>query len=190
MDPTTWGEIVFDTYYGDPGSPVGDDGHPGRPGRHRSHGEHPALDSATWVKRYYEDGLFAVLDDRGRRRPAERRLRPTQPTHSQRMAEGRQRLQGLELHQCRDRPALRPALVAVRRQPPRQETLREICRIHAEEQPYVQLWATTRYWFINNRIGNFVSTPGPAGGNYYAAPNAGTSASEWPVTPSVSIVHR
>ena len=47
--------------------------------------------------------------------------------------------------------------------------LQEVCRIHAEEQPYINLWATTRYWFINNRIANFVSTPGPGMGNYYKA---------------------
>lgn len=47
--------------------------------------------------------------------------------------------------------------------------LQQICKIDAEEQPFVNLWATTRYWFIDNRIGNFVSTPGPAGGNYYQA---------------------
>jgi hypothetical protein len=33
----------------------------------------------------------------------------------------------------------------------------------------MHLWATTRYWLVNNRIGNFVNTPGPGMGNYYKA---------------------
>ena len=47
--------------------------------------------------------------------------------------------------------------------------LQEVCRIDAENQPYIQMWATTRYWMVNNRVGNFVSTPGPGMGNYYKA---------------------
>ena len=47
--------------------------------------------------------------------------------------------------------------------------LQQVCKIDAEEQPFINLWATTRYWFVNNRIANFVSTPGPGMGNYYKA---------------------
>ena len=47
--------------------------------------------------------------------------------------------------------------------------LQEVCRIDNESPTYINLWATTRYWFVNNRVGNFVNTPGPGMGNYYKA---------------------
>ena len=47
--------------------------------------------------------------------------------------------------------------------------IQNVCKIDAEEQPFINLWATTRYWFISDKIHNFVSTPGPGMGNYYKA---------------------
>ena len=51
----------------------------------------------------------------------------------------------------------------------RTTAIQNVCKIDAEEQPYINLWATTRYWFISDKIHNFVSTPGPGMGNYYKA---------------------
>jgi ABC-type transport system substrate-binding protein len=51
----------------------------------------------------------------------------------------------------------------------RTKAIQDVCKLDSEEQTYIHLWATTRYWLVNNRIGNFVNTPGPGMGNYYKA---------------------
>jgi peptide/nickel transport system substrate-binding protein len=43
----------------------------------------------------------------------------------------------------------------------------DVCRILAEDQPWIQLWETTRYGIVANRIGNFLFKPAPSGGSYY-----------------------
>ena len=47
--------------------------------------------------------------------------------------------------------------------------LQEVCRQDNANPTYISLWATTRYWFVNTRVANFVNTPGPGMGNYYKA---------------------
>ena len=115
VDPDHVGRDCLRHVLRGPGVARRDDGDSGEPGRHRGHGEHPAIGQRHLVKRYYEDGMseFSMIGGDGGLPNAGYGRR--QPPHRQRMAEGRQRLQGLELQQPRDRPALRPALVAVRR---------------------------------------------------------------------------
>ena len=36
------------------------------------------------------------------------------------------------------------------------------CKIDAVEQPFINLWAATRYWFISDNIPQFLSTPARA----------------------------
>jgi ABC-type transport system substrate-binding protein len=43
----------------------------------------------------------------------------------------------------------------------------QICRILAEDQPWIQLWETVRYGVVSNKIGNFLFKPAPSGGSYY-----------------------
>ncbi len=43
----------------------------------------------------------------------------------------------------------------------------DVCRILAEDQPWIQLWEQERYGIVSNRIGNFLFKPAPSGGSYY-----------------------
>jgi len=43
----------------------------------------------------------------------------------------------------------------------------DVCRILAEDQPWIQLWESVRYGIVSNRIGNFLFKPAPSGGSYY-----------------------
>jgi peptide/nickel transport system substrate-binding protein len=51
----------------------------------------------------------------------------------------------------------------------RAETYKELCAVLAEDMPWNVMWETTRYFIVNNRIGNFYLTPAPGGGSYYTA---------------------
>jgi peptide/nickel transport system substrate-binding protein len=169
VDPTSWGEIVFDTYYGDPGSLAAMTAIQANLADIGVTVSIQQLDSATWVKRYYEDGKseFSMIGGDGGL-PNAGYGRASLHSDSA-WPKGGNGFKGWN-YSNPEIDRLFDQLSSQFDVADQQQTLRDICRIHAEEQPYVQLWATTRYWFINNRIGNFVSTPGPAGGNYYAAP--------------------
>ena len=43
----------------------------------------------------------------------------------------------------------------------------EVCRILANDQPWIQLWETVRYGIVSTRIENFLFKPAPSGGSYY-----------------------
>lgn len=43
----------------------------------------------------------------------------------------------------------------------------QACRILGQDQPWIQLWETVRYGVVANKIGNFLFKPAPSGGSYY-----------------------
>ena len=45
----------------------------------------------------------------------------------------------------------------------------QLCQVLADDIPWNVMWQTTRYFIVNNRIGNFYLTPAPGGGSYYNA---------------------
>jgi peptide/nickel transport system substrate-binding protein len=52
----------------------------------------------------------------------------------------------------------------------------QICKIMNEQVYWAPMWVTTRFGGVSNRVGNFVWTPAPGGGRYYAAPETWTIA--------------
>jgi peptide/nickel transport system substrate-binding protein len=51
----------------------------------------------------------------------------------------------------------------------RQATYQQLCAQLVTDMPENVMWQTTRYWIVNKRIGNFVSTPAAGTGSYYDA---------------------
>jgi peptide/nickel transport system substrate-binding protein len=43
----------------------------------------------------------------------------------------------------------------------------QACRILAQDQPWIQLWETVRYGVVATKVGNFLFKPAPSGGSYY-----------------------
>jgi peptide/nickel transport system substrate-binding protein len=51
----------------------------------------------------------------------------------------------------------------------RATTYQQLCKVLADDLPWNVMWQTTRYWIVNTRIGNMVSTPGAGSGTFYDA---------------------
>lgn len=51
----------------------------------------------------------------------------------------------------------------------RNQIYQEICRITSDDQAFINLWQTTRYFILNDRVKNAVITPAAGGGSYYDA---------------------
>jgi peptide/nickel transport system substrate-binding protein len=168
VDPASWGELDFDTYYGDQGSldamtaiqaNLADVGIKVKVNQ---------MDSASWSTKFYDNGgsTMSMIGGDGGGAAGGYGL----GTLSSKSAwpKGGNGWKGYSYKN----DELDAALDAVGKEfdaAKRQTLLQQVCKIDAEEQPFINLWATTRYWFINNRIANFVSTPGPGMGNYYKA---------------------
>ena len=169
VDPSKWGELDFDTYYGDQGSldamtaiqaNLADVGHQGQ--------DHPDGQRGVEQEVLRRRQLHHV-DDRWRRRRGRRRLRHRHPAaRKNAWPKGGNGWKGYHYENAE----LDAALDAVGTEfdaAKRTTAIQNVCKIDAEEQPFINLWATTRYWFISDKIHNFVSTPGPGMGNYYKA---------------------
>jgi ABC-type transport system substrate-binding protein len=168
VDPASWGELDFDTYYGDQGSldamtaiqsNLADVGIKVKINQ---------MDSASWSKKFYDDGASTMSMIGGDGGGAAGGYGLGTLSSKSAWPKGGNGWKGYSYKN----DELDAALDAVGKEfdaTKRQALLQDVCRIDAEEQPFINLWATTRYWFINNRIANFVSTPGPGMGNYYKA---------------------
>lgn len=168
VDPASWGEIVFDTYYGDQGSLDAMTAIQSNLADLGITVKIQQMDSAAWSKRYYDDGASEMSMIGGDGGGAAGGYGYGSLHTDSAWPKGGNGWKGYNY----SNPELDAALEAVQvefDETKRAELLKEVCAINAVEQPYINLWATTRYWFINNRIANFVSTPGPGMGNYYKA---------------------
>jgi len=168
VDPASWGEITFDTYYGDQGSLDAMTAVQSNLADLGITVQIQQMDSAAWTKRYYEDAESEMSMIGGDGGGAAAGYGYGSRHSESAWPKGGNGWQDYHY----SNPELDAALEAVQVEfddAKRIELLQEVCRIDAEEQPYINLWATTRYWFINDRIANFVSTPGPGMGNYYKA---------------------
>ncbi len=168
VDPTTWGELTFDTYYGDQGSLDAMTAIQANLADVGITVKIQQMDSASWSKRYYEDAASEISMIGGDGGGAAGGYGYGTRHSVNAWPKGGNGWAGYSWNF----PELDAALEAVAvefDEAKRTELLQEVCRIEGEEQPYINLWATTRYWFINERIANFVSTPGPGMGNYYKA---------------------
>ncbi len=168
VDPASWGEIVFDTYYGDQGSLDAMTAIQSNLADLGITVKIQQMDSAAWSKRYYDDGASEMSMIGGDGGGAAGGYGYGSLHTDSAWPKGGNGWKGYNY----SNPELDAALEAVQvefDETKRAELLKEVCAIDAVEQPYINLWATTRYWFINNRIANFVSTPGPGMGNYYKA---------------------
>jgi peptide/nickel transport system substrate-binding protein len=168
-DPASWGELILDSYYQDQGSLDAMTAIQSDLAAIGVRVKVQQMESAAWVKWYYEDAKHHISMIGGDGGLPNAGYGYNSLHTSGAWPKGGNGWKGYNYNNP-ELDALFDKLLAEFDPAAQQTILQDICRIHAIEQPYVQLWATTRYWFINNRIGNFVSTPGPAGGNYYAAP--------------------
>jgi peptide/nickel transport system substrate-binding protein len=169
IDPAKWGEVVFDTYYQDQGSLDAMTAIQSNLAAIGMKVKIQQMDSASWSKRYYDDGVSELSLIGGDGGLPSNGYGYGSLHSSSAWPKGGNGWKGYSY----SNPALDKLFDTLLTQfdPAEQTTtLQAICKMDAEyDVPYMNLWATTRYWFVNNRIGNFVSTPGPAGGNYYAA---------------------
>lgn len=168
VDPASWGELDFDTYYGDQGSLDAMTAIQSNLADVGIKVKIQQMDSASWSTKFYDNGdsTMSMIGGDGGGAAGGYGL----GTLSSKSAwpKGGNGWKGYSYKN----DELDAALDAVGKEfdeTKRQALLQQVCKIDAEEQPFINLWATTRYWFINNRIANFVSTPGPGMGNYYKA---------------------
>lgn len=168
VDPSSWGTLVFDTYYGDQGTLDAMTAIQANLADVGINVEIQQMDSASWTVRYYEEGesQMSLIGGDGGGAAAGYGFGSLHSSNAwPKGGNG-----WVDYHY--ENAELDAALEAVQVEfdaEKRKALLQDVCRIHGEEQPYINLWATTRYWFINDRIANFVSTPGPGMGNYYKA---------------------
>jgi peptide/nickel transport system substrate-binding protein len=172
VDPTKWGTITFDTYYGDSVSLAAMTAIQANLADIGVTVKIQQMDSASWTTRYYGSGTtngqsqFSMIGG-GQGIPS--------------TGYGNDHLNSVNAYPKGGNgwtgfhwtiPDLDTALNAIQGDFDHAKLVtdaQQACRVEADQQPYINLWATTRYWIVNNRIGNFVNTPGPGMGNYYKA---------------------
>lgn len=166
VDPSKWGELDFDTYYGDQGSLDAMTAIQANLADVGIKVKITQMDSAAWSKKYYDDGASTMSMIGGDGGGAAGGYGNGTLNSKNAWPKGGNGWKGYSYKN----DALDAALAKVGTEfdaAKRETLLQEVCKIDAEEQPLISLWATTRYWFINNKVANFISTPGPGMGNYY-----------------------
>jgi peptide/nickel transport system substrate-binding protein len=168
VDPASWGELDFDTYYGDQGSLDAMTAIQSNLADVGIKVKITQMDSASWSKKYYDDGASTISMIGGDGGGAAGGYGINSLHSKNAWPKGGNGWKGFHW----DVPELDAALdpVATEFDPAKQQILlQNVCKVDADQQTYTHLWATTRYWFISDKIHNFVSTPGPGMGNYYKA---------------------
>ena len=168
VDPASWGELDFDTYYGDQGSLDAMTAIQSNLADVGIKVKIQQMDSASWSTKYYDNGgsTMSMIGGDGGGAAGGYGIGTLHSDNA--WPKGGNGWKGYHYVNAE----LDAALEAVGTEfdeAKRIAAIQQVCKIDAVEQPYINLWATTRYWFINNRIANFVSTPGPGMGNYYKA---------------------
>jgi peptide/nickel transport system substrate-binding protein len=168
VDPAKWGELDFDTYYGDQGSLDAMTAIQSNLADVGIKVKITQLDSAAWTKKYYDNAgsTMSMIGGDGGGAAGGYGIGTLHSKNA--WPKGGNGWKGYHYENAE----LDAALDAVGKEfdaAKQQALLQNVCKIDAEEQPYINLWATTRYWFISDKIHNFVSTPGPGMGNYYKA---------------------
>jgi peptide/nickel transport system substrate-binding protein len=168
VDPASWGELDFDTYYGDQGSLDAMTAIQANLADIGIKVKITQMDSAAWSKKFYDDGASTMSMIGGDGGGAAGGYGIGTLHSKNAWPKGGNGWKGYHYANAELDAAL--DAVGTEFDPAKQKTLlQNVCKIDAEEQPFINLWATTRYWFISDRIHNFVSTPGPGMGNYYKA---------------------
>jgi peptide/nickel transport system substrate-binding protein len=172
VDPSKWGEITMDTYYQDQTSLDAMTAIQANLADIGIKVKIQQMDPASWIDRYYGKGtapgesvMSMIGSDGGP--PSNGYGFGTLHTTSA-YPKGGNGWNGWHW----SFPDLDKALEAIPLEfddAQRVDDIQQVCRLDSDLQPYINMWATTRYWIVNNRIGNFVSTPGPGMGNYYKA---------------------
>jgi peptide/nickel transport system substrate-binding protein len=168
VDPASWGELDFDTYYGDQGSLDAMTAIQANLADIGIKVKITQMDSAAWSKKFYDDGASTMSMIGGDGGGAAGGYGIGTLHSKNAWPKGGNGWKGYHYANAELDAAL--DAVGTEFDAAKQKTLlQNVCKIDAEEQPFINLWATTRYWFISDRIHNFVSTPGPGMGNYYKA---------------------
>jgi peptide/nickel transport system substrate-binding protein len=169
IDPATLPEFVFDTYYNDPLSlnvmtaiqqNWADIGFKVRIEQ---------MEPSAWVKKYYDDGASQISFLGAQNAPTGNVA--TTYFLSTSDYEGGNGSNGWVGWHYDNPEADRLIKEGVEALDPADATAayQQLCTLLAEDIPWNVMWQTTRYFIVNNRIGNFYLTPAPGGGAYYNA---------------------
>jgi len=159
IDPTTFGEVVMDTYYNDQlsldvmtafqqdlaaiGLTI----------------TIQQMDGPSWTKRYYDDGASQMSFIGGANGPDPHRA--YQYYYSAGQRGNKYNYNNPEFD------ALLDAGAAEMDPGARAKIYQDACRIMSEDLPWNFMWETVRFGYVSTRIGNFLFTPAPGGGSYY-----------------------
>jgi peptide/nickel transport system substrate-binding protein len=169
IDPATLGEVVFDTYYNDPLSlnvmtaiqaNWADIGFNVRIEQ---------MEPSAWVEKYYNQGASQISFLGAQNAPTGNVA--TTYFLSTSDYEGGNGSNGWKGWHYDNPAADRLIREGVEALDPAESTaaFQQLCTLLAEDIPWNVMWQTTRYFIVNNRIGNFYLTPAPGGGAYYNA---------------------
>ena len=166
VDPASLGDIVFDTYYNDPLSlnvmtaiqanltAVG------------FKIKIQQMDGASWTKRN-QDGDFQMSFEGAQNGP-DGNIAATYFLSTSAYPQGDNGFTGyhytnpqVDMLIQQGAQSFDPAARAT--------TYQQLCTALADDLPWNVMWQTTRYWIVNKRIGNMVSTPGAGSGTFYDA---------------------
>jgi peptide/nickel transport system substrate-binding protein len=169
IDVTTLPEFVFDTYYNDPLSlnvmtaiqqNWADIGFKVRIEQ---------MEPSAWVKKYYDDGA-SQISFLGAQNGPDGNIATTYYLSTSDYEGGNGSNGWVGWHY--DSPAADELILKGRETfdtAGRAEAYQELCKVLSDDMPWNIMWQTTRYFIVNNRIGNFYLTPAPGGGAYYNA---------------------
>jgi peptide/nickel transport system substrate-binding protein len=159
IDPTTFGEVVMDTYYNDQ---LSLDVMTAFQQDLAAIGLNITLlqmDGPSWTKRYYDDSASQMSFLGGANGPDPHRA--YQYYYSAGQRGNKYNYNNPEFD------ALLDAGAAEMNPEARAKIYQDACRIMSEDLPWLYMWETVRFGYVSTRIGNFLFTPAPGGGSYY-----------------------
>ncbi len=167
IDPTTIKDITFDTYYNDPLSLNVMTAIQANWAAVGFNVKIQQMDGAAWVKRYYDNGASQV-SFLGAANGPDGNIAATYFLSTSAWPNGNNGWKDYHYSNAQVDDLINKG-ASVFDTAARSTVYQQLCSVLADDIPWNVLWTTTRYWIVNKRVGNIVSTPGPGTGTYYDA---------------------